>query len=78
MAMTPTMLKGVVHGKVIELDQEPGMPDGQQVTVALQPVLPPGEGIRQSAGAWADAGEEFDEWLDEMQRSRQQDRPELS
>ena len=39
--------------------------------------LPPGEGIRQSAGAWADAGEEFNAWLDEMQRSRQKDRPEL-
>jgi hypothetical protein len=70
-------MKGTVHGKVIELDQEPGLPDGQQVTVALQPVLPPGEGIRQSAGAWADAGEELDAWLDEMQRSRQRDRPEL-
>jgi hypothetical protein len=64
--------------KLIELEQESGLPDGQQVTVALQPVLPPGEGIRQSAGAWADAGEELDAWLDEMQRSRQQDRPEFS
>jgi hypothetical protein len=78
MASTPTMLKGVVHGKLIELDREPGLPDGQHVMVELQPVLPPGEGIRQSAGAWADAGKELDAWLDEMQRSRQQDRPELS
>jgi len=76
MAITPSMLKGVVHGKVIELDQEPGLPDGQLVTVALQPVLPPGVGIRRSAGAWADGGEELDAWLEAMQRSRQQDRPE--
>ena len=69
MASAPTILKGVVHGKVIELDTEPGLPDGQQVTVALQPVWPTGEGIRQSAGAWADAGEELDTWLDEMHRS---------
>jgi hypothetical protein len=78
MASAPTLLKGVVRGKLIELDQEPGLPDGQHVTVTLQPVLPPGEGIRQSAGAWADAGEELDAWLQEMQRSRQQDRPELT
>ena len=78
MATTPAVVKGVVHGKLIELDREPGLPDGQEVTVELHPVLPPGEGIRQSAGAWADAGEELDAWLHEMQRSRQQDRPELS
>lgn len=62
--------RGIVHGKTIELDQEPGLPDGQQVTVLVHPVLPPGEGIKQSAGGWADAGEELDIWLDEMQRSR--------
>jgi len=72
-----TVLQGVVHGKTIELDREPGLPDGQPVTVTVQPGLPRGEGIRQSAGAWADAGQEFDNWLDETQRSRQQDRPEL-
>jgi hypothetical protein len=65
-----TILKGIIHGKSIELEQEPGLPDGQRVTVALQPALPPGEGIRQSAGAWADAGEELDAWRIEMQRSR--------
>jgi hypothetical protein len=35
-----TSLKGIVHGKVIELDQEPGLPDGQQVSVTLQPISP--------------------------------------
>lgn len=76
--MSRSILKGVIHGKIIELDGEPGLPDGQKVTVAVQPVLAPGEGIRQSAGAWADASEELDSWLEEMQRSRQQARPELS
>lgn len=28
---TPTVLKGIVHGKTIELDQESGLPDGQEV-----------------------------------------------
>jgi hypothetical protein len=35
-----TSLRGTVHGKVIELDQEPGLPDGQEVSVTLQPVAP--------------------------------------
>ena len=77
MATNLGTLRGVVHGKTIELENEPGLPDGQPVAVTLQPVLPPGEGIRRSAGAWADAGEELDEWLEGVQRSRQQDRPEI-
>jgi uncharacterized protein (DUF433 family) len=28
----------VVHGRTIELTQEPGLPDGQVVTVAIEPV----------------------------------------
>lgn len=70
-----TQIRGVIHGRTIELDSEPDFPDGQEVNVTVHPFLPPGEGIRRSAGGWADAGPEFDEWLDEIQRSRQQDRP---
>ena len=55
MAGAQTTLKGVVHGKTIELEQEPALPDGQSVVVTLQPLeekrLPLGEGIRRSAGA---------------------------
>jgi uncharacterized protein (DUF433 family) len=38
-----TALKGVVHGSVIELDRDLGLPDGQTVTVTLQfaTILPP-------------------------------------
>ncbi len=35
-----TSLKGIVHGKVIELDQESGLADGQEVSVILQPISP--------------------------------------
>jgi hypothetical protein len=35
-----TSLKGIVHGKIIDLDQEPGLPDGQEVLVTLQPISP--------------------------------------
>jgi hypothetical protein len=62
--MTP--MKGVVHGKTIELESEPGLPDGEVVSVIVQRTLPSGEGIRLSAGAWADAGDELDQWLDQM------------
>lgn len=76
-----TVLRGIVHGKTIELEEAPGLPDGQPVNVTVQPVPQrqhvPGEGIRQSAGAWADAADELDAWLEEMRRSRQLERPEI-
>jgi len=69
-------LKGVVRGKTIELDSEPGLPDRQPVSVIVHRLLPPGEGIRQSAGAWVDSADELDAWLAQMQESRKQDRRE--
>jgi hypothetical protein len=75
------VLKGVVHGKTIELDDETGLPDGQSVSVTVQPVqetrLPPGEGIRRSAGAWADDIDELDEFLDWNQQQRKVGRREI-
>jgi hypothetical protein len=54
-------LSGVIHGKTIQLDSDPGLTDGQPITVVVQPILlnpksgkPWGEGIRASAGAFAD------------------------
>lgn len=67
-------LKGVVRGKTIELEKEPGLPDGQVVSVIVHRLLPPGEGIRQSAGAWAEGGDELDCWLDQTQEDRKRDR----
>ena len=39
--MSNSIFKGVVHGKTIELEQEPGLPEGQAVTVAIQRVGTP-------------------------------------
>jgi hypothetical protein len=39
MSGTRSTLKGVVHGRVIELDREAGLPDGQVVTVTIESVL---------------------------------------
>jgi hypothetical protein len=35
--MSIAILKGVIHGKTIELEQEPELPDGQRVSVQVQP-----------------------------------------
>jgi len=83
MSISQAIFKGVVHGRTIELEQEPGLPDGQSVTVTVQPSaenqqrLPPGEGIRRSAGGWGDDPEGVDEFLREVRKMRDQDRPPL-
>ncbi len=75
-----TALKGIVHGKFIELDEEPGLPDGQAVNVTVEPVtnlqqkLPLGEGIRRSAGAWSDDPEGLDEYLEWNRQQRKIER----
>jgi hypothetical protein len=54
--MTKT-IHGKIHGKTIELDEDPGVAVGQvvevQVTV-VQPARKWGEGILRSAGGWVD------------------------
>jgi hypothetical protein len=77
-----SILRGVIHGKTIELEAEPGLPDGQQVTATVAPVahgqrLPPGEGIRRSAGGWAEDAEELDQYLEWNRQQRKVSRPEL-
>lgn len=74
MAEAADYLRGVIHGRTIELEQEPGLPEGERVFVTVRPALPPGEGIRQSAGAWAAESEQIDAWLEEMRSSRHRQR----
>jgi hypothetical protein len=31
-------IPGVIHGKTIELEREPGLPDGQRIAVELRPL----------------------------------------
>ncbi|MGO8746939.1 MAG: DUF433 domain-containing protein [Thermoguttaceae bacterium] len=38
--MSGTVLNGVIHGRTIELEQEPELPDGQRVSVQIQPEEP--------------------------------------
>jgi len=50
-------LHGKVHGKTIELVEDPGVADGQEVELQMN-VVPAakkwGDGIRRSAGGWVD------------------------
>ena len=81
-----TSLKGIVHGKVIELEQEPGLPDGQEVAVILQPVsggaspTSPAalEALRRAAGAWAEDAEGLDQFLEWNRQQRKATRPEIA
>jgi hypothetical protein len=74
--MTPgmaTTITGTVRGKRVDLDNETGLPDGQQVSVVIRPVaekLPPGEGFRRAFGAWADDPEGVDRFVEETRRLR--------
>jgi len=68
--MTKT-IHGRAHGKTIELDEDLGVPDGQEVRVTVEPLpsptpgqLPPGEGLRRAFGAWAGDAEELDKFLE--------------
>lgn len=76
-----TTFKGVVRGKAIELDREVGLPDGQEVTVVVQPAeappLPAGEGLRRAIGGWADDPEGLDQFLEWNRQQRKQSRRDL-
>ena len=66
------IMQGVVHGRTIELSEDPGVLDGQQVQVVLTSVPASGawgEGIRRSAGAAADVPG-FDEAFRQVEQER--------
>jgi len=74
-------LHGVIHGRTIELNVDPGLADGEPVEVVIRAAGPPGGwgvGLRRSAGAMAAHWtEEDDRILEAIRRDRQDDaRPE--
>jgi hypothetical protein len=74
--MTKT-LHGKVHGRTIELDEDPGVAEGQPVEITIKNMpaeRPWGEGLRRCAGALANEWtEEDDRILDEIHLDRKQD-----
>lgn len=74
--MTIITVTGVLNGRTIELDKAVGISDGQRVEVVIRTVVPKtGDGIRASAGGWADADDEkFDLWFKEVYEARSSNR----
>jgi hypothetical protein len=70
-------LRGVIHGRTIELVEDPGVAEGQQVVITIKTVPSPrpwGEGLRRCAGAFAaDWTEEDDRILEEIYQERKRD-----
>lgn len=46
---------GIIHGNIIELRENPGLPDGEEVEIQVttKKVLRSGDGLRRCAGALA-------------------------
>jgi hypothetical protein len=75
-------IAGIIHGKTIQLEADPGLIDGQPVVVVVQPApskRQPGDGIRASAGAfedWPEADKYLQEILAERKRESHREMPE--
>lgn len=70
---TQETLRGVIRGNTIVLEHPLDVPDGQEVSVTVSTHLaktPAGEGLRRSFGAWADAGDELEEFLARIRAER--------
>jgi hypothetical protein len=70
-------IHGKVHGRTIELDEDPGVAEGQQVEIIIKTVPANktwGEGLRRCAGALADDWTaDDDRILDEIHLNRSRD-----
>jgi hypothetical protein len=71
------VMQGIVHGKTIELAEEIGVGDGEQVEVSVRVVSKRrswGEGLQRCAGALArEWTEEDDRILEEIHQERKRD-----
>ncbi len=69
--MTKT-IHGKIHGRTIELDEDLGVANGQDVEVQVTIVDPQrvwGDGIKRSAGGWVDYPE-MDAIIEKIQQER--------
>ncbi|MBW3540605.1 MAG: hypothetical protein KY476_10055 [Planctomycetes bacterium] len=75
--MSHNVLRGIIHGNVIELEGDAGISDGEHVEVIVRRVVPqgrePGEGLLRTEGALAN-DPEWDTIMDEIQQSRKHER----
>lgn len=67
---------GIVHGNTIEINQDIGVSDGQEVEVQIKVIQPTkkwGDGILRSAGALAD-DPHWDAIMEEIHQARKLER----
>ncbi len=69
-------ITGIIHGKIIELSDHPGLPEGEVVAVQVTPLKsarPAGEGLRRCAGAlagtWTEADDRILEQIEQDRRN---------
>ncbi len=70
--MTSKLARGVIHGQTIELSEDLGLTEGQEVEVRVRVINTGttwGEGILRSAGALVD-DPEWDDIMEEIYRNR--------
>ncbi len=69
------VLRGIIHGRTVELQSDPGLPDGQEVDVKLStpPQQRTGEGIVRSDGILVDDAE-WDQIMEEIHQQRKLER----
>jgi hypothetical protein len=73
--MTKTV-HGTIHGKLIQLHEDLGIAEGQEVEIQVKTVEPPrkwGDGIVRTAGALAD-DPHWDAIMEEVHRARKIER----
>ena len=74
--MSHTVLKGVIHGRTIELETELGLPDGSAVSVSVEPLhgrdaQAEFEAFKRAAGGWEnDDPEGLEQYLEQTRRQR--------
>lgn len=71
-------LTGVVKGRTIQLAQDPGFPDGQEVSVSLRPapLKPDMEALRRAFGGWGTEDDpELTAFLEQIRQDRKVGRP---
>ena len=81
------LLHGVMHGRTIELDTEPELPDGQPVTVVVRPEkvglrndggTSSSSSLDRAFGSWAADAKELEEFLEWNRLQRRNGRAEIT
>ena len=74
----PRVYHGVIHGKTIEVSEDIGLAEGQEVEITVRTIplvqqRQPGEGLLRTEGALADDAH-WDALMEEIHQARKQER----